>query len=1092
MTEKLFRHFNVDRFSPFSGRKLLRALKGDLREIIETGEDPVTGTAEMFKMFNNQKLVNFKRASQMDFNTPTWVRVKATFKHTIFKTKKDYVYTETHIVYAQAPQNAMEEYQRIVTASNLVATQSAYEIYELMDILDWSEIPQSKVGTPGMIKQRRMMQASALKYDAIPSDFSYDKNENTCVYDAILGRYSPLIKRLTKQRLMTIFDEQDEHNGVTPEQVLKFCEKYNITMYAFDLCKTMVLKHISTTNNYPPLCFYIANDHMYIITDKKFIASVSHARITEAKHHTDLVEEKPYAKQGNVSICADTDNLYDKFIEIYKKHRTIADVKMVNGKMTQMQLGDKIVEANPNYRQRVDPSRVEQVCASFNIPFENQSVGTLSRQLFDAFMDGKRVKFSDDTRTNIYKKQNNKCATCEKNAPTQIDHILPLANGGNNNMDNLQGLCKQCHQDKSKNESEEGYFNVDELASSYGTHTDGIVNGPGFRRWAFTEWEEQDERPTLCNEPKCIDINKCRKNILRNSKYDYCVYSVLDQPTKFKHVQPGFFYVETDAYFPMRGTRWYSQPMVEYALELNIIELEDIKYQYVPSFTVPHDYFVKYIDSVYEIEDKPLAKLIINSFIGTFNKNEFSFTKAVFSEQFADMSYFYMKNNTNDVHISEDAGLYMLQSTKTIKTDSNKRPIYAQVLDLEAIELHKLERLVNEHGYVVSGLCTDAVYYYGDKFDIDTDKYKYEDKKVETRVNRMKGVMGNYTYKLPKFGYKIMDELDDYDELAKNIVDLQAGCTIQGKAGTGKTTLIKKIVNQLGTKKYKILAPTNMACRNYEKASTLHKFASSYFYDPKKMEQIAKNYEYIIVDEISMVREIFYKMLLFCKRLGCKIILVGDFGQFEPVKDRAKFRYGRTAVFSELSDGNKLHLTKCRRASRDGQRLFKMCEDITNADVGFLRNDKTSHINICYTNYKRIQLNGRCMDEFTCGKRTVFLKKRKNDDNSQDVRLCKGMPVIARVNNKKNEIYNNEHFTIKKASQTTITLENEEKTIELPSALFQAMFYVRFAVTAHRSQGMTIDEPYCIHEWDKLARDDGRGQYVAITRCTKLGNVTIV
>ena len=45
--------------------------------------------------------------------------------------------------------------------------------------------------------------------------------------------------------------------------------------------------------------------------------------------------------------------------------------------------------------------------------------------------------------------------------------------------------------------------------------------------------------------------------------------------------------------------------------------------------------------------------------------------------------------------------------------------------------------------------------------------------------------------------------------------------------------------------------------------------------------------------------------------------------------------------------------------------------------------------------------------------RALELKKLYYDPNSQDVKLCAGMPVIARKNDKKLNIYNNETFTIK-------------------------------------------------------------------------------
>lgn len=52
------------------------------------------------------------------------------------------------------------------------------------------------------------------------------------------------------------------------------------------------------------------------------------------------------------------------------------------------------------------------------------------------------------------------CAECERNGrvtlATQRDHITPLAEGGEDNDGNTQGLCFACHETKSKAESARG------------------------------------------------------------------------------------------------------------------------------------------------------------------------------------------------------------------------------------------------------------------------------------------------------------------------------------------------------------------------------------------------------------------------------------------------------------------------------------------------------------------------------------------------------------------------------------------------------------------------------------------------------------
>jgi hypothetical protein len=45
----------------------------------------------------------------------------------------------------------------------------------------------------------------------------------------------------------------------------------------------------------------------------------------------------------------------------------------------------------------------------------------------------------------------------------------------------------------------------------------------------------------------CIDINKCRRNILEYSKFDYCLFTCFDQPAIFNgsFIVPGLYYIET-------------------------------------------------------------------------------------------------------------------------------------------------------------------------------------------------------------------------------------------------------------------------------------------------------------------------------------------------------------------------------------------------------------------------------------------------------------------------------------------------------------------------------------------------------------------
>ena len=88
-----------------------------------------------------------------------------------------------------------------------------------------------------------------------------------------------------------------------------------------------------------------------------------------------------------------------------------------------------------------------------DVEFENQSFGTLIKQLRERFYDNKSIrhKFTTEERNKLYNK-NNKCSCCEKQLSKtkfHIDHITPLACGGTNEESNLQLLCIGCHYEKN-------------------------------------------------------------------------------------------------------------------------------------------------------------------------------------------------------------------------------------------------------------------------------------------------------------------------------------------------------------------------------------------------------------------------------------------------------------------------------------------------------------------------------------------------------------------------------------------------------------------------------------------------------------------
>lgn len=65
-----------------------------------------------------------------------------------------------------------------------------------------------------------------------------------------------------------------------------------------------------------------------------------------------------------------------------------------------------------------------------------------------------RYSFSEMERSAIASSQSYNCNICEielnDNREFDVDHIIPIANGGKNTVDNLQAICKICHSEKTK------------------------------------------------------------------------------------------------------------------------------------------------------------------------------------------------------------------------------------------------------------------------------------------------------------------------------------------------------------------------------------------------------------------------------------------------------------------------------------------------------------------------------------------------------------------------------------------------------------------------------------------------------------------
>jgi 5-methylcytosine-specific restriction enzyme A len=1064
-----------------------------------------------------------------------------------------------------------------------------------------------KESTTILKEDNAMKNATPLMYNCISEYREFLQNTGTCVVDNFIGMYGEELK-LTRDKFIDMCKEY-YHNknqcwsvehGITPQCVNSICEKYDITHYCLDVHKSIIIKNISKNRNYKSLIYFSVNNHMYLIMDdvmrKSLVETVKEKENWNTSLLSDEVEEKTniyddydiienpktfFTETKNTIYMFSrlgTTSINDIFQSLIVDHGVPDNIKCKKTKIEAFKYKKNNIiymfVCDPNAVHNITYKEVKVLCEKNDLPFKNQTFMHVVKQLRTKYFDEitGRIKFTKEFKEMVLEKSKKKCAGCKcclKAKKYDIDHIRPLANGGTNQIDNLQALCKSCHQDKTANEHEQGqYVKFSDTESCFNNTVQEIMNSALSHAYAFVE---PIREPTKGKKLFTIDINKCRRNILLNHKHDYCIFNVMDEPEEYNQskIIEGLYYIETDSYFPLRGNGWYYHSLVQYCLDNNIITKNNIKYVIYSSSTVKHDYYNGFInycndhilnydqiqeyynsrtdeninfegapqedetcinlnddgeyEKIYVVKNKCVLsdykKSCINSMIGGFKPNtqkkvnwrsvhvtESKIEALQYSLQYEGsfMSSF-VSNNKLFFHV------FAPSKTTNIETE---RPLYDQIVQQEAMELHRLKTLVESKGGIVTDINTDAITctFPDDKFPFDlideknldyywddlktVPKYKLEPNAKRVKYPKLVHYMRFDNYTLHTEPWEIIPDVPDnnFEPLINKILDSNASWLINGPPGAGKTTLINKIKEYLNNngKVYKCLAPTNLAALLID-GTTVHKFACKLKKLTKFMET---QLDYIFVDEVSMLHSNFYKILMIIKQLkNCNIIVSGDFNQLDVIGDLHKYDYKNSSILKELCDHNNINLQTCRRSN---DKLFNLIQfdNINNLKPDDFKSDIKidNDINICWTNNTRKKINSKYMDAAYKKAKTsnyITLKKLEYDDNSQDVILVNKTPLIAKVNNGNLKLINNERYIIKKVDNKAkeIIIKNDRNEIKIKADEFQKLFRIGYAFTTHSAQGMSIDKPYTIHEFNRM---DKKLKYVALSRATKYENINII
>lgn len=990
---------------------------------------------------------------------------------------------------------------------------------------------QRTIGKKGV--KRNMRMKDAFSFFKISDDKQeWNTNQGRCVFDYLIWKYkdvSGFKKVLGKDRnsaeewLNNLFmgnepeDENPLQQGVSVQQLEKFCEFFSINMYAFDKTDNLIEYYKckkSVEGNKAgreALIYVVYDEHFYPVEDKSERKSKQGKATSTGTHiaSADIEEFASVKKEAEAKeVIAPTE---EEFAELKE------------GKIDYLAVQNKWA---------LDYFKKNEGKIPF--PIDARSIYVNEATIESVVYDDKIVltkpinlyvkRFYDENTTIGFQGQSSLSVTnfiWEQKYPFKIAKA-PFLSQPN------QQVAEALNAEKVKWRTHLG-------------RTSDYYNDVAIKEML------QDGKAIA------VDITKCYCDAIYNQREKFIVFKGKEIVEAYdgEPLTLGLYFVTTNDMTLFHQSNWYSKAIIDLAtkehIEFKIIRQircvdEDWCWEKVETDADGKEtsrieldnsnLFKRWCDEVIELteqdEDFTLTKDVINSITGYLGKTH-SKTKELglsknLEEVWTDWLVPEVQNNPNlNVYLNEiksdDDKVYLYGVEKRTKNLSNGLPMYIQLLDWSNIALYNLGKdvggeivyrktdcLISIGGKIPQDKLEDDVCCYAERFG----KYHLEDVEKALHFNLDLPMNTQRHTDTPVLDddwkdYKQFKSSDDWEGIIKTAIE-KGGMMVSGRAGTGKSYIIHKGIQAklLPETAEARLAFTNRAARNIN-GTTIHKamaLNSAEKTNAKTLEHL-KSIPVFIIDEISMINAALWNKLMVLKQTTKSIfIILGDHRQCPPIESGKEINYFTHPYAKRLVNYNRCELTKPQRYDL---KLWKWLEDFYEGgyegDAICKKKLSIENIlyrkNICYCNKTRRKINDLCMDYFKKEKTWLVLEvpEKCKNEYADKAFIYKGLPVMAVANNKEMEIINTEEFWIKdfSSSESSMTLyrdEDEEQELVVEFKEFHKYFVVNYAATTHKSQGATITKEINIFDWFYMAEDRRIG-YTAVSRGKTCEQVTI-
>ena len=561
-------------------------------------------------------------------------------------------------------------------------------------------------------------------------------------------------------------------------------------------------------------------------------------------------------------------------------------------------------------------------------------------------------------------------------------------------------------------------------------------------------------------DARAFDISKCYTSCLLEPEEDLYLFNFKCawEDTESVH-DNAFHFVYTPDQTLLCGDNVYSSSI------LRMAQSEGIYFQVIavlkPFCTIPRKIMADAINLMKTPiggTDVKLTKLLINTLIGSLGITHHSGVDCKVTTDQMEAFYFASKMQSPYVHQIGQFHLFGNIRTNEIIKDSGLG-IYLQVKDFANMRLYRLAKYLESLGGEVVGYKTDCVVVTGLEGEVKCDNKAYGGF-GECNVPKLRSP---YRPKIGKFEAIDGAELHDITSSnnwadIKTVIDTHGGLCIAGKAGTGKSYVIKQLSSAYEAEGVKVhrLAYTHTAAINID-GQTIHSFFRICSEDARASHSGYSRDDVIIVDEFSMIPELLWKVLI---NVTCKIVVVGDPAQVPPVDGDFDW-----ILHPDVRNLYSNQLVVLDQTFRYDESLSKAADVIEFES----QHNLETKVNICYLNSTRMIVNKHWNEKLKTESAQFIANKW----------LYPGCPLIANCTT--TNFVNNEQFIVKSIGNR-IELENATTELTLKKSDLEK-FDLAYCITTHKAQGATISEPFTIYDWNMMTP---RLRYTAMTRAKSL------